>query len=67
MESYSQAQIMETSLEGFQTAEGLGELVRGSEARKELLLRYFSLSLERTVQTLQAKLEEADHEVPTSF
>ncbi|GAA0176523.1 hypothetical protein LIER_29500 [Lithospermum erythrorhizon] len=55
---------MEISLEDVQMAEGLGELVRGSDAGRELLLRYFSLVLESTIQTVQAKLVEVDHEVP---
>ncbi|GAA0157555.1 hypothetical protein LIER_14800 [Lithospermum erythrorhizon] len=66
-ESRNEAHIMEASLEGVQIEKGLGELVCGSEARKELLLRYFSTSLERTVQAIQPKLEEADDEVPPLF
>ncbi|GAA0158429.1 hypothetical protein LIER_15459 [Lithospermum erythrorhizon] len=48
-ESRTQATILETSLEGIQTPEGLRDLGRGSEAGRELLLRSFSLAIKRTV------------------
>ncbi|GAA0139766.1 hypothetical protein LIER_35130 [Lithospermum erythrorhizon] len=63
-ESQRQAQIMEASLEGVWTTEGLGELVRSSDARRDLLFQHFSLALERTIQAVQARLEEAELEVP---
>ncbi|GAA0161173.1 hypothetical protein LIER_17549 [Lithospermum erythrorhizon] len=56
---------MDSSLEGVQTAEGIGDVIHGSDVGRELLLCYFSLSLKRTIQTVQAKLEEADHKVPS--
>ncbi|GAA0179540.1 hypothetical protein LIER_29988 [Lithospermum erythrorhizon] len=62
-----QAQIMEANIEGIRTTEGLGELVHGSDAGRELLLQHFSRALERTIQVVQAKLEEADLEVPAAL
>ncbi|GAA0171091.1 hypothetical protein LIER_25206 [Lithospermum erythrorhizon] len=66
-ESRNQAKVLETSLEGIQTPEGLGDLVRSSDAGRELLLQSFTQAMERTIQTMQAKHEEAGLEVPTSF
>ncbi|GAA0139957.1 hypothetical protein LIER_35167 [Lithospermum erythrorhizon] len=61
--SHRLAQIMETNMEGVETAKGVGELVLDSEAGCELLLQHFSHGLERTIHAMQAKLEEANHEV----
>ncbi|GAA0157158.1 hypothetical protein LIER_14482 [Lithospermum erythrorhizon] len=58
---------MEASLEGVRTTEGLGDLVRGSDARRDLIFQYFSLASERTIQVVQEKLEEVDLEVPAAF
>ncbi|GAA0184910.1 hypothetical protein LIER_32198 [Lithospermum erythrorhizon] len=34
---------------------------------RDLLFQYFSLALERTIQVVQARLEEAELKVPTTF
>ncbi|GAA0139196.1 hypothetical protein LIER_00794 [Lithospermum erythrorhizon] len=47
--SQRQAQIMKASLEGIRTSEGLSDLVQGSDAGRDLLLRHFSLALGRTI------------------
>ncbi|GAA0152448.1 hypothetical protein LIER_10929 [Lithospermum erythrorhizon] len=63
-ESQHQPHIMEVTLEGAKTTEGLGELVRSSDVGRDLLFQHFSLALERTIRAVQAKLEEAELEVP---
>ncbi|GAA0141502.1 hypothetical protein LIER_35404 [Lithospermum erythrorhizon] len=55
-ESQRQAQIMEATLEGTRTAEGLSELVRSSDAGHDLLFQHFSLAMKRTIRAVQARL-----------
>ncbi|GAA0156086.1 hypothetical protein LIER_13660 [Lithospermum erythrorhizon] len=66
-ESQCQAQVMEATLEGAQTADGLEELIRSSDAGRDLLFRHFSLALERTIRAVQARPEEAELEVPPTL
>ncbi|GAA0155865.1 hypothetical protein LIER_38169 [Lithospermum erythrorhizon] len=57
-ESQRQAQIMKASLEGVITSNGLSNLVHGFDARRDLLLQLFSFALERTIQVVQARMDE---------
>ncbi|GAA0170650.1 hypothetical protein LIER_24871 [Lithospermum erythrorhizon] len=67
IESQRQVQIMEATLEGTRTTEGLGELVRSSDAEHELLFQHSSLALDRAIRAVQPKLEKAELEVPASL
>ncbi|GAA0175227.1 hypothetical protein LIER_41870 [Lithospermum erythrorhizon] len=61
------ALIMEVTLEGVRTTEGLGELVRSSDAGRDLLFQHFTLSMERTVRAVHPRLEDAELEVPVAL
>ncbi|GAA0168930.1 hypothetical protein LIER_23521 [Lithospermum erythrorhizon] len=50
--SQRHAQIMEATLEGTRTTEGLGELVRSSNVGHDLLFQHFTQALERTIQAM---------------
>ncbi|GAA0146751.1 hypothetical protein LIER_06630 [Lithospermum erythrorhizon] len=62
-----QAQVMEATLKSARTADGLEELVQISATGRNLLFRYFSLALEKTIGPVQAKLEETELEVPATL
>ncbi|GAA0184540.1 hypothetical protein LIER_31828 [Lithospermum erythrorhizon] len=64
IESQCQAHIMEASLDGIQSTEGLRELIQSSDVGRDLLFQYFSLALERTIQVVHARLEEGELDVP---
>ncbi|GAA0156547.1 hypothetical protein LIER_43366 [Lithospermum erythrorhizon] len=66
-EGQSQVQVMEPILEGTRTPNGLEGLVQSSDTGCDLLFRHLSQALERTIQVVQAKLEEAGLEVPSSL
>ncbi|GAA0148154.1 hypothetical protein LIER_07675 [Lithospermum erythrorhizon] len=66
-ESQRQAQTMEATLEGTRALKGLGELVRGSDVGRDLFFQHSSQALERTIRAVQAKLEEADLEIPSTL
>ncbi|GAA0155384.1 hypothetical protein LIER_38073 [Lithospermum erythrorhizon] len=58
---------MQDTLEGTRTLEGLGKLVRCSNVGHDLRFQHSSQTLEKTIQAVQARLEEAELEVPTTF
>ncbi|GAA0164246.1 hypothetical protein LIER_19931 [Lithospermum erythrorhizon] len=66
-ERQHQAQVMEATLEGIRTTDGLEELVQSSDMGLDLLFRHFSRALERTIQVVQAKLEDTGLDVPSSL
>ncbi|GAA0169133.1 hypothetical protein LIER_40711 [Lithospermum erythrorhizon] len=56
-----------SNLVGAKTAEDLRELLRGSDAGEELLIRSFNQAIARTIHVIQSKLDEASLEVPALF
>ncbi|GAA0164095.1 hypothetical protein LIER_19812 [Lithospermum erythrorhizon] len=60
-ESQHQAHVIEVTLEGIRTAEGLEGLVQNSDLGRDLLFRHSSRMLEKTIRMVQAKLHEAEH------
>ncbi|GAA0166548.1 hypothetical protein LIER_21679 [Lithospermum erythrorhizon] len=67
MERDVAAQVLKATLEGIWTADGLEELVQSSDTGCDQLLKHLSRTLERTIRVVQAKLEEVELEMPSSF